>query len=1126
GDSVPDVTFEFDTGPEFYFDVSTANPAAPRVLVDQDSFIVDGVQFEFDTGTVLEVNATSAAQLADGGTIQIWDNAPNPTTHTFEFDNDGNYGANIPITFTANETQQSIISKIIAAINNAPNFRVRAQQLPNFNRITLTGESPTSASIVNAAGVAGFGQPGVAGAAVRIPVEETSTVDEIAQAIVTVIDGTQPGGFQAGARGNRLNFMNAQGATFNDVFGVFTTINPNTTPPTATGVAGTLNNFNFPVPFLANDNPADIASRVTAAVSGAGYSVSQTGATVYLEPAIAPDPQPAFICNSLGTPPLIGASGVPDCPLKSGGVAPGGLITGMSFVGDQLYAVSDAGALFRISDISGAAFDQDAANNVADYIDGSRELLQAVNPVEQEIVDPDTGEVTVSIVYEPIQFAGLVAGPQNAEDGRYANLLFGVDINGRVFAFDTHGRPQGVFANGAYFVDTGIVAANGLSFSNLDDNLWHENTTPNPANPQLVGHGIDAAFDGSRIAQATQTNSSFYFGYEGPAAQRQFGVGNFAPATPRYTYDFTGGAQGSLISNPFTLAGYGSADRPTLYFNYYLETEQADAAGDTTLADPFNGMTDAFRVYIAGDDGRWQLLTTNNSDRDPLNQDGLDEFDPFMVVDPVTGQLVPEQQFRRGETFDNSNNWRQARIDLAPYAGQDNLRLRFEFTTAGGLSTGGRLYNVDDVGESTVDLNVAGNELRALAGWELRDGQVFTLTDLIRDDVTGDVRRDVVAAFEFDMGPTIIAPTGSAIDDGDTFTVDGMVYEFDFNESVGVTNNIPHTPVPFVGNETAGELAALIQQVLTAEPPPPEEFIQDLVSVEPSDTLANAYESTLDGSTQVLSGTGLIGDNLDLIDPTMDVDMIAFHLGAGDTVTIQTNTTRLQTNLNTYLRLFDASGTELASNDNTDPNNPFSRDSRIQFTAAQRGVYYVGISGNHNQDYNPNVVGLEAAQGNTTEGLYEYEISVTDPAGPQRVGNRLNLPNASQVTTTGLPASFVEGAGGVSATILDSTLQPVPVYAIPIHAAMTNLHVADAMQMALADHLAGGNEEAFKTRNEVVQIVQYGVGDAGPLGLSGPSDPKTAIPYSGLFGDQFGSFGQSAGANGSITQSTPGAVGM
>ncbi len=38
------------------------------------------------------------------------------------------------------------------------------------------------------------------------------------------------------------------------------------------------------------------------------------------------------------------------------------------------------------------------------------------------------------------------------------------------------------------------------------------------------------------------------------------------------SYNVPGGAQGSLVSAPFSLEGYSAADKPTLYFNYGVST--------------------------------------------------------------------------------------------------------------------------------------------------------------------------------------------------------------------------------------------------------------------------------------------------------------------------------------------------------------------------------------------------------------------------------------------------------------------------------------------------------------------------------------------------------------------------
>src|SRR4029078_6236927 len=43
----------------------------------------------------------------------------------------------------------------------------------------------------------------------------------------------------------------------------------------------------------------------------------------------------------------------------------------------------------------------------------------------------------------------------------------------------------------------------------------------------------------------------------------------------RNNYNLPGAAYGSLVTNSFDLSSYTSTDKPTLYFNYLLNTEQA-----------------------------------------------------------------------------------------------------------------------------------------------------------------------------------------------------------------------------------------------------------------------------------------------------------------------------------------------------------------------------------------------------------------------------------------------------------------------------------------------------------------------------------------------------------------------
>ncbi|MFM7927808.1 MAG: hypothetical protein ACKO9Q_08865, partial [Pirellula sp.] len=103
------------------------------------------------------------------------------------------------------------------------------------------------------------------------------------------------------------------------------------------------------------------------------------------------------------------------------GIAPGGFVRGIAGVGGNLYAVSDAGGLFRVS--RGELF-SNRAGAIGTYVASSYQL---------------TG----------LQFTGLTAGPKNVANGAYANILFATASNGRIYSFDTNGIPKPVFANGA-----------------------------------------------------------------------------------------------------------------------------------------------------------------------------------------------------------------------------------------------------------------------------------------------------------------------------------------------------------------------------------------------------------------------------------------------------------------------------------------------------------------------------------------------------------------------------------------------------------------------------------------------------------------------------------------------------
>ncbi|MEX0978350.1 MAG: dockerin type I domain-containing protein, partial [Pirellulales bacterium] len=286
--------------------------------------------------------------------------------------------------------------------------------------------------------------------------------------------------------------------------------------------------------------------------------------------------------------------------------------------------------------------------------------------------------------------------------------------------------------------------------------------------------------------------ASFYFGIEGPTPAQ---FAQFAPSQPGATaytsnpdilntYGLPGGAYGSVTSNTFSLAGYSAFDLPTLYFNYLLDTNDVDSTSNTAL--------DAMRVMVSADGVNWQLLATSNA----VPGSGGAENPPVITpngggYNGGTSQQKVQGLWESDETIATDSTlkvWRQARVDLADFAGQSNLRLRFQFSTAGTMGSG----------SSTTG---TGRTLQALAGSQLRDGQSFTI------DTT---------PFTFRSGIALNVPAGggAVIPDGTTLVVNGTTFEFDKLGGVSGTN----IAIPISDQQTAEQVAQSISVRLAAPP--------------------------------------------------------------------------------------------------------------------------------------------------------------------------------------------------------------------------------------------------------------------------------------------------------------------
>lgn len=544
------------------------------------------------------------------------------------------------------------------------------------------------------------------------------------------------------------------------------------------------------------------------AVNGIGGVSTFTRNIVYkLDPVSGVAINPAGVADREGNARVNGAG---TNRVEFGRFLSEGSVTGLAEMNGSLFGVSNLGEVFVVRGFGG--------NNAF----GTREAVDT-------IVDPETGLA--------VAFSGLTRGPRNLEGGRFSNILFGTTADGTIYAFSVNAANEAVLQpvfpglNFKVRSNSAGLGANvvGLDFSPLDVNLWH--TTEQRATDP--GHGRTVPYDRSQ-PNNVDGGRSLHFGFKDPGlglVQPGNWNGVFNVANYYNTYDLPGGADGAVVSNPLDLRGYSADDLPMLYFNYFLDTE--NAASDFQEAD--SRMRDAFRVYASGADGNWVLLTTNNtpldagSDRNGDNGN-IDELDNFVNGNfDAFGNPLPSQ-----EAFDTAQ-WRQVRTSLGAFAGQDNVRLRFEFSTGATFNTGDPLRG--------------GVELMAVAGSRLTDGETFTVTSV-------DIAPAQQATFELEMGLVLNMPSASGLTtDVSQVTIDGTAITFSLTDDTG--NN-----VQYLASDSPAQIAAKLRTRLPA-----------ILGITPAQVNVNAERPN------VLNIAGVNDASLTSIDPAVLVALPGVALG-------------------------------------------------------------------------------------------------------------------------------------------------------------------------------------------------------------------------------------------------------
>ena len=802
-------TFEFDCGPDVAIDA-----LGPQAVRDGDTItLTDGtgsITYEFNSGPVISV---AGAAITEHSTLTVTNSASPPATFVFEFVKTGGatIAGAIPITYSGLEPISAMTNLIVAAINTNTAGTISAASYIDASgrgtagngRINLTGGSAVGGSAFGGTTpvLSSSGDTAYNTGRIQIAYKETDSQSVFGGRIVDAVKVAQPtiepGFADRGTGGqDRLTFYGA--VSFDRAVG------PVSGLPAFTQRAGskTGSNLGTPTPagqiikFHAGDTfdvlGKQIAKVINATTSGTfTVTADNQGKTIVLSNATATTAQ---------------------VPIKLAGAGPGGTVTGMAFLNGHLYCVSDKGGLYEL----------------VNYDTWGLEPYQTPDPPggpKSITATDDSATAGAHLVYltssknfvAGISFSGLTAGPKNVEPdsagkGKYANVLFATDTLGKLYAFDITGAPQAVFLDGSLPDATNrtasiqLKAANGsnlgtlgnpvtgVSFSNIDYNLWHT-TTRRGTN---TGHGITSTegLDDSRVSQEnfpTKGSTSLYFGLEDPRSGTVVGAAQPGAASYQYhnsgvyqTYDMPGGAHGSLVTNAFSLVGYTAQDCPALYFNYFLDT------GTRTWFD-------TARVFASADNVHWTQLASTDS---------------------AAWSGIPQLTI-------NSNGWLQADLNVSGLAGQSNIRLRFDFSTSGEMHIGDS-YDLTPVtsgrsGELTTDTGMLGGAyLSGVAGSQLKDNEYLSIAnDSGLPNTTPGIR------FEFDLGGVLVVPAGvagSLIPNGEQFTItdkaspaNTVTFEFRNNGTLAggsiVTISLSPTDSPL---DVAGKIVTAVNDTVAS----------------------------------------------------------------------------------------------------------------------------------------------------------------------------------------------------------------------------------------------------------------------------------------------------------------------
>ncbi len=190
---------------------------------------------------------------------------------------------------------------------------------------------------------------------------------------------------------------------------------------------------------------------------------------------------------------------------------------------------------------------------------------------------------------------------------------------------------------------------------------------------------------------------------------------------------------------------------------------------------------------------------------------------------------------------------------------------------------------------------------------------------------------------------------------------------------------------------------------------------------EPNDSTDTATRVVFDASGSASFAGATVGNG---VFGNRDVDLYRIDLARGGLITAEITARRLASGstLDSVLRLFNASGVQIAINDQF-----FQEDSFIDFFVSTGGTYYVGVSGFGNSNYNPLV-----ANSGTTQSTGTYNIRIAaqlaqddvvvfagfSPTPPPATGDQAYQFDAPEGVNTLIPPTAPTQTAGVTSATL------------------------------------------------------------------------------------------------------------